>query len=72
MLMLELACNNGSSSDSSDSSDMEVGICDGLSPEEAVVLQEQRQKKQKAKNQCHYYRQHQSERQEKARLWAAR
>ena len=55
MLMLELACNNGSLSDSSDSSDTEVGIYDGLSPEEALVLQEQKQKKWKAKNQCCYY-----------------
>ena len=68
--MLELACNNGSSSDSSDSSDTEIGIYDGLSPEEALVLQEQKQKKWKAKNQCCYYWWHQSERQEKARLWA--
>ena len=45
MLMLGLVCNNGSSSDSSDSSDTKVGIYDGLSPEEAAVIQEQRQKK---------------------------
>ena len=55
LLISGLVCNNGSSSDSSDSSDTEVGIYDGLSPEEAAVLQEQRQKKQRAKNQCHYY-----------------
>ena len=70
--MLELTCNNGGLSDSSNSSDTEVGIYDGLSPEKAVVLWEQRQKKQKAKNQHCYYQWHQSERQEKARLWPAR
>ena len=47
MLMLELACNNGSSSDSSNSSDTKAGIYDGLSPEDAVVLWEQRNGKPK-------------------------
>lgn len=69
---MDVLSDSSVSSDEEDEGEEEDQLESGLSPTQIAALRDAQEKKRKARNQRRYYRRHKGERQEKARVRAAK